>query len=334
MIPAAIYKLSPPGYSLEVDGLPAGEAIRSRLISIGVNLYNGAQSDQLSLTFDDSPRTWADTLAVPKTGKKLKISLGYDLHKVLLGIFHVDQVTLNGSASGRTLSVTAVPKLLLDEHSRTLADTTIGDIVKDIASKNSLKAQVSSKLSSTKINIENQNRETDLSFLTKLATKYDAMFKPAGECLLFLEKGKAVTASGKTLSTISLGPSDIIQWNTQLSDRSAYEGVIATWMDTENALQVQVIAGKKTGKQDFYLKHLYSNAEEAQAAAKAKLKALQRDTTTLSLTVIGTPEIIANGKIKIKKLHSEIDGEWLVRSVTHTLDSSGYQCSLQCYREG
>ena len=118
MLPAAIYKLSPPGYSLEVDGLPAGEAIRSRIISIGVSLYDGVQSDQLALTFDDSPRTWADKLAVPKTGKKLKVSLGYDLHKVLLGVFHVDQVTLNGSAGGRTLNLTAIPKLLLDEHSR------------------------------------------------------------------------------------------------------------------------------------------------------------------------------------------------------------------------
>ena len=332
MLPAAVYQLSPPGYSISIDGMPAGEAIRSRLMSISVSLYDGSQSDQLTLSFDDSPRTWGDKLAVPKTGKKISVSLGYDLYKIALGDFHVDQVSLNGSEGGRSLSVTAVPKLLLDENSRTWADTTIGKIVKDIAGKNKLKNQVGSRLSSIKIAIANQNRESDLSFLTQLAEKYGAMVKAAGECVLFLEKGSAATASGKLLSTITLGPDDVVRWDTQLSDRTDYKGVIATWMDTVNALQVQCVAGKKSSDQLFFLKHLYTNEAEAKAAAKAKLDELSRDTTTLSLTIVGRPEVVANGKIKLKKLHSEVDGEWIVRNVTHTLDGSGYQCVIQCYR--
>ena len=333
MLPAAIYKLSPPGYKMEVGGRSASRAFRDRLISISVNLYDGGQSDQLSLSFDDSSRLGARGLVVPKTGKKLKIWLGYELRKILMGVFHVDQVSLNGSASGQTLSVTAVPKLLINEQSQTWADTTLGDIVKKIAGDNNLKARISTKLSMTKVAIENQNRETDMSFLTKLAGKYGAMAKPAGECVLFLTKGQAMTARGIPLLPVILNANDVINWNTQLSDRSAYEGVVATWYDMKNAEQIQEVAGSKNTEQVFYIQHMFSNKDEAKIAAKSKLKELNRGTTEISLSIVGHPEVTAGGAIVLMGLRSEVNGRWLVKSVTHTLDGSGYQTSLQCYQE-
>lgn len=332
MLPAAIYKLSPPGYKLEADGIPIGMSVQNRLTSVSVNLYDGGQSDQLSLSFDDSSRLGSKKFTLPKTGKKLKLWMGYELRKILMGVFHVDQASLNGSGSGQTLSVTAVPKLLLNERSQTWADTTLGDIVKKIAKENDLKAKISMKLGMTKVLIENQNRESDMSFLTKLAEKYGAMAKPAGECVLFLTKGQAVTASGIPLIPVILNANDIIQWSTNLSDRSAYEGVIATWYDIRKAEQKQVVEGKKSD-QTFYIQHLFSNEDEAKVAAKSKLKELNRSTEEVSLTIVGHPEVTAGGSLVLMGLRSEVNGKWLVKSVTHTLNNSGYQSSLQCYRE-
>lgn len=335
MLPAAIYQLTAPGYKVTVDGGSPSKAFVACLVSVSITLNDGKQSDQLTLTFSESAKFPFGNLKIPKSGAEIKVWIGYEVYKILMGVFHVDQVSLSGSASGPSVSISAVPKLLLDEQSRTWAEKTkLEKVIQDIAKENKLTPKVSKKFKPVMLpNNENQSRESDMSFLTRLGEKYGAMVKPAGDCLLFLEKGEATTASGVPLSTPNLGPTDIVQWSTQLSDREAYEGVVSVWQDRDKAQQIQVVAGKKTGKKTFYLKHLYSNEKEAKTAAESKLKELKRGTTKLSLTVAGRPDIIANGKVKLKKLHKEIDGEWLVESATHKLDSSGYQCTAQCYQE-
>jgi len=335
-----VKKWAPPGYEIKVGDLPATEVFKSRILSVSVHLYDGSQSDQLMLTFDDSPRTWSKKLAIPENGKKLEVRLGYDLFgaKALLGIYYVDQVTLSGSASGRTLSVTAVPKLLLNETTRTWSDTTLGNIIREIAGKNALKDVVSESLSTVAIVLENQTRETDLSFVTRLAEKYGAMAKPAANRLLFLKKGEARNAAGKLLNAVSINTDDVIQWSCQLSERTEYHSVVAIWYDRVMAKQVQQKAtttNPLSKSQDvFYLPSAYLDQAEARAAAQAKLDELNRDTYTLSLSVVGNPNLEAGRAINVKQLHSSVDGEWIIRSVSHTLDSGGYQCSLECYKNG
>lgn len=330
---AYIYKQSPPGYSLSIGGLPASHQLRSRLLSISVVLNDGGQSDQLSLSVDDSPTLTFGRIKLPETGKEIKVSLGYDLHKAEMGVFHVDQVSTSGSSGSGTINITAVPKLLLDEKTVTWADKTVGDIISSIASDNGLKAQVAMRFKTLKIDVENQTNETDISFITRLAKKYDALAKPAGGALLFLEKGKAATALGVPLLPVLLTANDIISWNCQLSDRTEYGSVVATWHDRVTAQQQQVVAGTKGEAPVYRIPHLFASEAEAKEAAKAMLVEKSRDESTLQLTVVGDPGIAAGGKLILAKVRDKVDGAWIIRSVTHTLDGSGYQCNISAYKE-
>lgn len=330
---ASIYKQSPPGYSLSIGGTPAGHQLRSRLLSISVVLNDGRQSDQLSLSIDDSPTLTAGRIKLPETGKEIKVSLGYDLHKADMGVFHVDQVSTSGSSGGGTINITAVPKLMLDEKTVTWADKTVGDIISSIASDNGLKAQVATRFKTLKIDVENQTNETDISFITRLAKKYNALAKPAGGALLFLEMGKAATARGVPLLPVPLAANDIVSWNCRLSDRTEYGSVVAVWHDRVTAQQQQVVAGAEGEAPVYRIAHLFASETEAKEAAQTTLDEKGRDESTLQLTVVGDPGIVAGGKIILAKVRDKVDGAWIIRSVTHTLDGSGYQCSISAYKE-
>jgi Phage protein D len=329
---AYLYKQSPPGYTLTVGGAPAGNQLRSRLMSISVVLNDGGQSDQLSFTLDDSQTVTLGRLKLPETGKEIKLSLGYELHKAPMGIFHVDQVSCSGSPGGGSINITAVPKLLLDEKTRTWADTTVGDVISKIAGENDLSAKVSLSLKTKKIVVENQIKETDISFVTRLAKKYDALAKPAGDSLLFLVKGDCKTAAGVPLLPTIITADNIIQWNCNLSDRTEYGSVVAVWHNRVMATQEQVIAGKEGATPINRIPHLYATEDEAKAAATAMLNEKTRDASTLNLTVVGDPGIVAGSSIVLAKIRDKVDGMWIIRSATHTLNSSGYQCSIAAYR--
>lgn len=330
---AYIYKQSPPGYSLSIGGVTAGHQLRSRLLSLSIVLNDGGESDQLSLSIDDSQTLTLGRLAFPASGKEIDVSLGYELHKAVMGLFHVDQVSSTGSAGSGVISITAVPKLLLDQKSKTWANTTIGDIVSEIASENTLKAQVSLGLKSIAIDVENQHNETDMSFITRLAKKYDALAKPAGDSLLFLVKGDTKTASGIPLLPTVLTANDIISWQCTLSERTEYGSVVAVWHDFITAEQKEVIAGSKGEKPVFRLPHLFQSEAEATAAAQTKLNEKTRNTSTLNLSVVGDPGLVAGGAILLMAVRDKIDGTWVIKSVTHTLSASGYQCTLSAYKK-
>lgn len=67
------------------------------------------------------------------------------------------------------------------------------------------------------------------------------------------------------------------------------------------------------------------DAQEATRAASAKLQSLLRGTATLLLTLLGRPELQAEGKFRITGIRDPVDGEWVINRVEHQLDSSGFQ---------
>ena len=79
------------------------------------------------------------------------------------------------------------------------------------------------------------------------------------------------------------------------AERGKYKAVIAHWHDTQAAQKIPVTAGE--GKPTFTIRHDYVDVEEARRAAEAKLKALNRGSATLSITLVGDTRLQAEGKL-------------------------------------
>ncbi|OOY33836.1 hypothetical protein BOV88_13140, partial [Solemya velum gill symbiont] len=118
-------------------------------------------------------------------------------------------------------------------------------------------------------------------------------------------------------------PTHIQRHRFTQAERGKYSAVKAFWHDANNALKQSIIVGD--GEPVFSIRHTYSDAQQAMAAASAKLKSLMRGTATLSLTLLGNPLVQAEGKLRVSGIRDPVNGEWLVTRAEHQLDASGLQ---------
>ena len=317
--------MATPAFTIEADGQNITDNIRNRLISLRIKDASGYDSDTLEIRIDD--RDGAITL--PKTGALLRVSMGYDNNLQLMGRFVVDELRLAGPAM--TLSITAraadFKQQLKQQNTRAWENMTIGSIVSTIAADHDLEPVVSDTLAKTFIPRIDQTDESDLHFLTRLGKEHDAIAKPTNKRLIFAPRGEAKTASGQPMASVSLTRTDLTSWNVRLSDRDKYKSVTAYYHDTTVGKRMPVTVGQ--GKPVYSIRNNQPDLATAQQAAAAKLKKLNRGSSSISLTMPGNPDLMAETPLIISNIRTGIDGKYVANNVTHELGGSGYVTTVE-----
>jgi len=113
-------------------------------------------------------------------------------------------------------------------------DTTLGGIVRAIATRNKLEAGVAPELDGIKITHIDQAQESDVKFLTRLAERNGGEVSVKMGKLLFLKAGRGVTVSGKPIPQVTIVRSDGDRHHFSIADRGAYTGVTAKWLHTKD----------------------------------------------------------------------------------------------------
>jgi len=329
-------RLTAPTFKLSVEGLPSGSEVSDRLVSISVTLNNGQVSDQLSLEFDDRDTVFGGGISLPKQGVEISVSLGYETYTAQMGTFIVNRISSSGSSAGRTLSVIATPALLNADYTRTWSNNSIADIVDTIAGEHKLKARVSQKLQSETITVVNQFNESNAAFLDRLAARYNAVCKPMAGNLLFMVKGEGTSASGLPMPPVTVSAHDVLQWSKNFNQQLDVKKVCASWIDYARAEMQEIYVPfgvPKAGENVLRLPHPFNNEREAKAPAVARFDETNREDESLSLTMIGNPEITAEGRISLTNFRTSVNGSYIVKSAAHSFNQGGYQTTLSAYVE-
>ena len=293
--------------------------LRRRLISIRVTDEAGTQSDTAEIVLDDRD----NRIQWPEHGTSLDVSLGYrDTGLSRLGSYTVDEVAHSGPPDTITIRAKAADMIssLKAPKIRQWEQQSLGQMVDQIAGEHGLQPRVSQALDHIIIPHVDQTEESDLHFLTRLARQYDAVAKPASGFLLFVLKGEAKAASGRTLSSVSVVPFQILQHRMTQADRGKYTAVRTFWHDVTTADRVAVLTG--SGEPIYTVRQPYSDAAQAADAGAAKLKALQRGEASLSLTLVGHTAVQAEGELTVSGLRDNVNGRWLIKRVEHQMDAS------------
>lgn len=311
-----------PSFRILANQQDITDTIRDRLLSLRITDEAGNQSDTVELQLDDR-----DTkIQWPSHGAELDISLGTDQNQLTrMGLYIVDDIehsgppntiTVRGKAADMRASIKA-PK------TRSWDSITLGALVQTIAGEHGLSAKISEQLASIAIEHIDQSNESDLHLLTRLARQHGAVSKPVSGFLVFVLKGEAKSATGQQLPLVEIPKHQISRHRMTQAERGKYQSVKAYWHDNDTAEKQSVLVGD--GEPVFAIRHTYNDAQEATRAASAKLQSLLRGTATLSLTLLGRPELQAEGKFRIAGIRDPVDGEWVINRVEHQLDSSGLQ---------
>lgn len=321
-----------PIFKVVHDDVDLTALVQDRLLSLSVTDLAGIASDQFSLAIDNRDLA----VSVPKTGALLKVSMGYVGGTLYdMGQYTVDEVEASGmprtlSLHGKAADMGAAFK---SQRQRSWDKTTLGKIVQTIAQEHKLEPKVAEKFQDIEIDHLDQAYESDLNVLTRLADQYGAVTKPAGGCLLFVERGAGVDANGEPLPTVDIVVTDLVEaggWRTSMHDRQAYASVGAHWSDKRAAKTQYVYAGE--GEPVMHIRNPYRSEKEALAGAESKLRQLQRGRTDLSMTLRGNPLICAEMPIALAGFDELSDGEWIVTRAEHVLDGSGLITRLEAQR--
>jgi len=311
-----------PDFSLTIDGRDITPTIDARLISLALSECRGNESDQLDLVLNDSD----GAVRLPPRGAEIALRIGWAGQALVdKGLFIVDEVEHSGSPDQVHIRARAADmrKSLRIRRDQSWHATTLGDIVGTIAKRHELHGRVDDALASVKIDHIDQTGESDLHFLTRLATQHDAVATVKKERLVFLPINGTRSSSGQALAKVTITREDGDQHRFHISDRDSYSGVRAYWHDAGRARRRGVLVGKKGHEKR--LKDTYGSEADALAAARAEMNRIARGAATLELTLaLGRPELMPQTPVTVKGFKSDIDGTaWLVVRVHHHLGDGG-----------
>ncbi|QYM67295.1 phage late control D family protein [Pseudomonas sp. So3.2b] len=318
-----------PAFRLSVDGLDIAQKISPRLMSMELTDNRGVEADQLTITLSDHD----GLLTIPPKGAVLRLWLGWsDTGLVDKGTYTVDETEHSGAPD--VLSIRArsadLRKGLKTKRERSWSNTTLGEVLGDIAIGNNLTATIAGALDGLPILQLDQANESDANLISRLGEEFDAVASVKAGCLLCLPAGGGKTASGLDLPHITLTRIDGDQHRYLQADRDSYDGVRAYYYDVNSAKKQEAIAGGGDNLKD--LRHTYSDQQSALRAARAEFRRLQRGSATLSYTLaMGRPDLIPELTYTLQGVKAEIDEIiWYGGNVQHSLTADGgYTVSLE-----
>ncbi|MFM5631291.1 phage late control D family protein [Aeromonas veronii] len=346
-----------PAYQVRVDGSDISDSLRPRLMHMTITDNRGFSADTIEIALDDSD----GKLAMPRRGATLQASIGWQGGPLVdKGTFKIDEVEHGGAPDvltirGKSADLRGGMNKLRE---RSWHFETIGAIVEQLAARYGLIPSVGDAFKGMVIDHIDQTNESDLAFLTRLATEQDAIATVKSGRLMFIKAGNASTASGKPLPAITITRQDGDQHQFSVADRDAYTGVIAYWQDNkaaekkkievkrkrktkpkeERPLPPGVVVNKKenellVGDSENVkeLRHVYASQSNAMRAARAEWEKLQRGVAEFQITLAkGRPELYPEQPTTVRGFKPQIDeADWLLTQVVHDLTDQGYTNRLQ-----
>ncbi|KTR53316.1 late control protein D [Pantoea ananatis] len=344
---------STPAFRLTMEGEDVTQTIQKRLISMTLTDNRGFEADQLDIELDDTD----GQLQLPRRGVALSLSLGWKGEALFpKGTYTVDEIEHSGTPDRLTLRARSADfrETLNTKREKSWHQTTVGDMVKEIAGRHKLQMALGDDMAKMTIDHLDQTNESDASFLMRLAKQCGAIACIKNGGLLFIRQGQGKTASGRVLPVITLQRKDGDGHRFTLADRDAYTGVIASWLHTrEPATKPETTVKRKRrktaakkkepeAKQGDYLigtdenvlvlSRTYANRANAERAAKMQWERLQRGVAMFSIQLArGRADLYTEMPVKVSGFKQQIDaGEWIITTLTHSLSAdNGFTTSIE-----
>lgn len=325
-----------PAYRIVANEKDITSMIADRLIELSVIDEAGVKSDRLTLVLDDRDAKFA----LPAKDAELRVAIGYEgAPLVEMGVYTVDEIEVTGGPAELTIRACATNfnGTISAQKERSWHKTTLGDIAKKIASEHGLEPVITKKAGAITVKHVDQN-ESDIQFLTRLATQNNCVVKTPEKKLVLAERGRSKAASGQPLPVITIEPSQGASWSMTTTGRGTYAAVKAYWHDKGKAKRTAVTAGATDKKaRTLSLTQTYANEAEAKEAAQSKLDALEKGESTLNVKdVVGNPNIFAEQQVIAKGFRAGVDGNWVVTKVEHKItgNGGGFTTNVDCELPG
>lgn len=311
------------------NGVKAEVQLAPYLSSFKYTDVASGSSDSISISINDRDRKWINGW-FPQKGDRLQPTIETcnwerdgQKKKFPCGKFLVDDFSFKGGPIRLDLEGLALPAasgFKATERTETYESTTLKEIGQIVAAR----AKVALHYEAGAVAVEKveQNNQTDCAFFGSLVEKYGLALKIYNDKLVVFDEGKYEAKAPKfTLTEKEFEPG--WSWNTKLD--KTYTGVKYQYTNSEKNRTFTVTAGG--GDRILEVNDAAENLGEATAIALAALNKANRDATTMSITMMARPGLIASDCVEIKGL-GKLSGKFYVEKIDHDI-GSGYKMALE-----
>ena len=315
-----------PIFKIEYNQKDITKDVSNQILNIEYTDYEHGQSDEITITFDDTQKLWQSSW-IPSKGDSLRVFIGYEGEKLLnCGVFEIDEIEF--ATPPDTLIVkalaTGITKALRQNNSVAYENKTLKQIASEIAQKHSL--TLVGEIEDVRVERITQNQERDLTFLKKLAEQYGYIFKIAEGNLVFYKTEKLTGADAAKI----LYRTDLTRITLSEKTSKNYKAVTVTYHNPKTGKKITATAKNEKCVKGDTLKITERCENKQQALLKAKA-ALAKGNNTIegSIDLVGTPSLIAGLNIELKDL-GYFSGKYHITQTRHFIDrTSGYGTSLE-----
>lgn len=301
-----------------------------RVLSIDVDDREGEISDSCTIELDDR----APHIAWPPEGTRLNLWLGASQDELVdMGTYSLDaphahfpphRLTVRGHAATFVAKGDVLP--VHEQRMRAWTAISLGDMLNTIAQDHGLLPRIQPALSGILLDPCRQTLEDDLSFLKRIAARYDAKVRIKGA------KGHPggaleIVGGGPQLPQVVLTPRDVESGSVPFGSKLKAGSVTAFWHNPKTGASGSKTAGH--AKPHLYSNETFETAASAASHARSRLKETERHHAELSIGLTRLDTSIASGTpVALSGFRPEIDGIWNVTQARHRADSSRARTSL------
>ena len=316
--------------SLLYNGANASGQIAPYLASFQYTDVASGSSDKISIQINDRDHKWIGAW-FPQKGDLLQPTIqtfnwwadGQN-SRFPCGTFRVDDFSFAGGPIRLSLDAVAVPAdnsgFKATKRTETYEKTTLQEIGQAIADRSG----ISLFFDANDIAIQKveQNNQNDCEFYCGLVEKFGLALKIYNSRIVVFSEGIYEAKKAKAVLT----PADFEpgwSWNTQTT--GTYTGVKYQYTNSDKNKTFTVTAGG--GDRILECNEPADNLTEATAIALAALNKANRGMTTMSITMMAMPGLIASDCVEIRGL-KRLSGKYFIEQITHSL-GSGYKMALE-----
>ena len=319
-------KVIQPDFVLFFEGRDITKDLRPYILQVRYT-DNSTELDTLDLILDNTDKIFT-TSSFPTTDLHIRLYIK-DLNEeryIYCGDFKKEKLRRQlYLVSINATSVVKKKNIKITKKNRTFKNTTLKQIVSQIANENSVIPIIKSNEDVPIQSILQQN-QTDSQFIQKLADKYGYYQKITPEKLFFIKQEEL--ESQPVIKTFS--EQDLIDLDLEDTTGTLYKKAIIYYHDAKK---------NKTFKYEYNdpnidtgetlkINRKVESLEEAKKVAKETLKEKNKFKQSGIITVEGNPKLVAGATIQLD-LKDKFSGKYYIEQSTHTIDENGYLTQLQ-----
>lgn len=321
--------------TVEYAGANITQNVEADLTSFTHNDNANGTADDISLTLKDNEGKWIGDWFSEK-GDKVKITLiaehwggEGDTQTLALGTFIVDEPEYSLAPRQLTIKGVSIPNNTAFTDSPTSKGwnkVTLSGMIGEIAGKHGLALLYDAGLD-PQIERVDQNEMSDMAFIAEQAAKYGLAYKISDEQIIIYSMMEY--EQKPPVMTIDREGGAVL--GGMLKEKPAYSGVKVVYTPPKTGKQVSHIFGSEDKL--FTLNQSAANEAEAEQMAKGKLRELNQDAATASLSLLGSTKLVAGVVVALTGF-GRFDGNYFVDKVTQRLPNFTLEIAAHKVLEG